>query len=141
MLAIPRRLLLSLLIPALIVSVSCGPAPVSNSNEAGANRNAMSSASGSTSQPAARAPEQRRIAFGSIEITSKPPGARVLLIATDESGASEPQPRGATPTTITNLSPGTYTVHLELTGYKYFQQKVEVKENSTAKVTAILRKG
>jgi hypothetical protein len=126
--------------PVLFVWVSCSPAEVSNSNQAGAKSNA-GTANSSTAQPAEKTPEQKGIAFGSIEVTSKPPGARVLLIVTDESGASEPQPRGATPTTITNLSPGTYTIHVELTGYKYFQQKVEVKENSTARISAVLKKG
>jgi HSP20 family molecular chaperone IbpA len=58
----------------------------------------------------------------------------------DEGGASPPQPRGVTPTTIERLSPGKYTVHLELPGYRYFQKDVEVKENATIKVRATLRR-
>jgi hypothetical protein len=64
----------------------------------------------------------------------------VLLISIDESGAAEPQPRGVTPTTITRLSPGKYTVDLEMPGYRYYQKTVQVKENVTAKVDAVLRK-
>ncbi|MEW6207383.1 MAG: PEGA domain-containing protein [Acidobacteriota bacterium] len=76
---------------------------------------------------------------GAIEITSAPSGAQVILIEVTESGAGEPKPRGATPTTI-NLAPGKYTVHLEKTGYKFFQKEVTVKENQTVKVAATLRK-
>ena len=86
------------------------------------------------------APPTAKVALGSIEVTSVPSGARVLLIAVDASGASEPQPHGLTPTTITNLGPGTYTVDIEMPGYRYFQTKVEVKENVASKVKAILKK-
>ena len=90
--------------------------------------------------PVVRTPAQAQSVNGTIEITSTPPGARVLLILVDESGATEPQPRGVTPTTLT-VSPGKYTVDVALPGYKYFQKTVEVKENGTSKVNAVLRKG
>ncbi|HWN98311.1 MAG TPA: PEGA domain-containing protein [Blastocatellia bacterium] len=77
---------------------------------------------------------------GSIEVTSTPPRARVLLVMIDEGGAGEPQPRGVTPTTITGVSPGKYTVDLEKPGYKFYQKDVVVKANSTAKINAALRK-
>jgi hypothetical protein len=64
----------------------------------------------------------------------------VLLVAVDEGGAGEPQSRGVTPTTITGVYPGTYTVDLERPGYKFFQKKVVVKENAISKVSAALRK-
>ena len=90
--------------------------------------------------PVVKTPAQAQSVNGAIEITSTPPGARVLLILVDESGATEPQPRGLTPTTLT-VSPGKYTVDVALPGYKYFQKTVEVKENATSKVNAVLRKG
>jgi hypothetical protein len=77
---------------------------------------------------------------GSIEVSSTPSGARVLLVAVDEGGAGEPQPRGVTPTTITGVYPGTYTVDLEKPGYRFFQKNVVVQANSTAKVNAALRR-
>jgi hypothetical protein len=76
---------------------------------------------------------------GSIEITSTPAGAQVILIEETEAGAGEPETRGATPTTVT-VPPGKYTVHLEKNGYRFFQKQVAVKENQTVKVAATLRK-
>lgn len=61
-------------------------------------------------------------------------------MANDESGAGEPQAKGITPTTITDLAPGKYTVDLEKPGYRFFQKEVNVKAGSTAKVTANLKK-
>jgi len=93
----------------------------------------------STTQPSPVA-APAKAEFGNIEVTSKPSGARVLVIAIEETGASEPQPRGVTPTTITRLSPGKYTVDVEYPGYRYYQQTVEVKADATVKVNAALRK-
>jgi len=76
---------------------------------------------------------------GTIEVASAPPGARVLLIPVDEGGASVPQVRGATPATITDLSPGKYAVSLEKPGYKSYQKEVVVKADSTTTVKAKLR--
>jgi hypothetical protein len=137
------RIFLALAIPLLLTASACEKG--TDSNQAAANRSNAGTDDSKSSIPATAnaspGGEAKKIAFGTLEITSKPPGARVLLIATDEGGASEPQPRGVTPTTITHLSPGKYTVDLELTGYKYFQKKVEVKEDQTVKVTAVLSKG
>ena len=83
-------------------------------------------------------PEQKTT--GSIDVTSTPPGARVLLVATDEGGAGEPQPKGITPITITGLAPGKYTVDLEKPGYRFFQKEVNVNAGTVAKVITILRK-
>jgi hypothetical protein len=76
---------------------------------------------------------------GTIEATSTPPGAQVILIEMTEAGAGEPKPQGVTPTTIA-VQPGKYTVHFEKTGYKFFQKEIDVKENQTVKVAASLRK-
>ncbi len=113
-------------------------------NASAANTNGQRGA-GSTISPSRNSnePQAAKIAqtgTGSIEVTSTPPGARVLLVSVDEGGAGEPQPRGVTPTTITGVYPGKYTVDLEKPGHRFFQKNVVVKENVTAKVKAILRK-
>jgi hypothetical protein len=132
----PRAALL-IAFQALLLTACTSPPAAENRNAAAGNRNATASAN----QPAPpAAAEQKRLTVGSIEVTSTPPKAKVLLILRDESGASEPQPRGVTPTTIERLSPGKYTVHLELPGYRFYQQNVEVKENTTTKVKAVLRR-
>lgn len=114
------------------------------SNASSANSNGQQAA-GSTTSPSKNSnePPAAKMApagTGSIEITSTPAGARVLLVSIDEGGAGEPQPRGVTPTTITGVYPGKYTVDLEKPGYRFFQKDVVVKENITAKVKANLRK-
>ena len=73
-------------------------------------------------------------------VNSVPPGARVLLVSTDEGGAGEPKSKGVTPTTITDLQPGKYTVDLEKPGYRFFQKEIVVKEGAVAKVNATLKK-
>lgn len=114
------------------------------SNAPAANTNRPPSA-GSIVAPSRNSnePQASKIAqtgTGSIEVTSIPPGARVLLVLVDDGGAGEPQPRGVTPTTITGVYPGKYTVDLEKPGYRFFQKDVVVKENVTATVKATLRK-
>lgn len=64
----------------------------------------------------------------------------MLLISNDESGAGEPQSKGLTPTTITGVPPGKYTVDLERPGYRFFQKEIVVKEGKTTKVSATLKK-
>ena len=64
----------------------------------------------------------------------------MLLVSTDVGGAGEPQSKGVTPTTITGLQPGKYTVDLEKPGYKFFQKEIVVKQGSTTKVAASLKK-
>lgn len=112
--------------------------------EPSGNTNKNSSANLNASQPkaAANAPPAKtsQPGTGSIEVSSTPSGARVLIVAVDEGGAGEPQPRGVTPTMITGVYPGTYTVDLEKPGYRFFQKNVVVKADSTAKVNASLKK-
>jgi hypothetical protein len=109
--------------------------PPSN-NPGNANQNASQSKAANENVTAK--PEQKTT--GSIDVTSTPPGARVLLVATDEGGAGEPQPKGITPTTITGLAPGKYTVGLEKPGYTFFQKEVNVKAGTVAKVITTLKK-
>ena len=63
-----------------------------------------------------------------------------MLIADEGGGAGKPQLRGAAPTTIPDLEPGKYTVHLELKGFKSFQKAVEVKAGETVPVVATLQR-
>jgi PEGA domain len=113
-----------------------GKATSPNTNQSAANSNASQAPAANKIPPSSPSPQ----GTGSIEVTSTPPGARVLLVPIDEGGASEPQPHGVTPTLITGLYPGKYTVDLERPGYRFFQKNVVVKANSTAKVNAALRK-
>ena len=64
----------------------------------------------------------------------------MLLVSMDAGGAGEPQTKGVSPTTITGLQPGKYTVDLEKPGYKFFQKEVEVKPGKSMKVNASLKK-
>jgi len=129
-----RVLLFSL---GLTIVTSCSSPPAS-SNQSNANRNTNTAASNSSRANSNLQTNQS--SKGSIEVSSVPAGARVLLISDDESGAGEPQSKGLTPTTITGIEPGKYTVHLERPGYKFFQKEVTVKAGSTVKVNGALKK-
>lgn len=138
-----RTTLLSALLGLSFFSACTASQPGSGagqtSNASAANTNGSPvTASRNSNEPAASKIAQT--GTGSIEVTSTPAGARVLLVSVDEGGAGEPQPRGVTPTTITGVYPGKYTVDLEKPGYRFFQKDVVVKENVTAKVKATLRK-
>ena len=134
-----RRMLL--LVLALAVQVGCSTAPPANTNQRNANQPPVNAntppANTSASKPAAQ-PDNSTT--GMIEVTSVPPGARVLLIATDDDTASEPQPKGSTPTTITGVKPGNYTVDLEKPGYRFFQRSVKLSAGKTVKINATLKK-
>jgi hypothetical protein len=80
------------------------------------------------------------ISSGTVEVTSTPPGATIILIPLDGDLDGVPKPRGSTPATLTDVPPGKYTVHLEKPGYRYFQKEVEVKMTETVKVNAKLKK-
>jgi PEGA domain-containing protein len=131
---IPRALVFSL---SLTILTNCGSPPAS-SNQAGSNRN--TNAAASNSSPTNANIQTNQSSTGAIEVTSAPPGARVLLISDDESGAGEPETKGLTPTTITGVQPGKYTVHLERSGYKFFQKEITVKAGATVKVNGVLKK-
>jgi uncharacterized membrane protein len=131
----PRFLTLFLLV-ASAGMMACAKAPTANTNQPSVNANTAQSNSSQTKP----APQPDNKTTGSIEITSVPPGARVLLIATGEDTAGEPQSKGVTPTTITGVKPGKYTVDLEKQGYKFYQKEITVKKGSTAKIAATLKK-
>ena len=105
-------------------------------------QNANSAARVEPSPPPLILPQgQSKPGLGSIKVGSRPMGATIMLIAEDEGGGfGRPQVRGSTPTTITDITPGKYTVHLELGGYKAFQKSIEVKADQTATVTADLKR-
>jgi len=130
---IVRTLLYSL---SLTLLASCSGPTASNQSSSNRNTNTPVSNSSATN-PNAHANQS---SMGTIEVSSTPPGARVLLISDDESGAGEPQSKGLTPTTITGVEPGKYTVHLERPGYKFFQKSVTVKAGITVKVSGNLKK-
>jgi hypothetical protein len=104
------------------------------------NSNSESSKPANNTTASQNAGNKTDSSTGSIKIGSRPPGATVLLIADEGGEAGKPQMRGTSPTTITDLVPGKYTVHLELKGYKSFQKSVEVKAGETIPVTTDLQK-
>lgn len=143
-----KRLLITLVLSLLGSSLFSGCTanqPGSGAGNASAANSNGQQAAGSTASPSKNSNEPAgaktaQAGTGSIEVTSTPAGARVLLVSVDEGGAGEPQPRGVTPTTVTGVYPGKYTIDLEKPGYRFFQKDVVVKENATSKVKATLRK-
>jgi hypothetical protein len=135
----PQSLIRFVLAGSCVIATACTTAPTTNSNQRGGNANGAQSTTPQTNSSAKSSPQADQSTTGSIEVTSVPPGARVLLVSTD-AGAGEPQSKGSTPTTITGLQPGKYTVDLEKPGYRFFQKEVEVKPGKTLKVNAPLKK-
>jgi len=126
----------ALALSAGLTTVCCThPAPPTN-NPSNASQNVSQSKAANDNAPAKT--EQK--STGTIEVSSSPSGARVLLVSTDEGGAGEPQARGTTPTTISGLNAGKYTVDLEKPGYRFFQKDVAVKEGKTVQINAALKK-
>ena len=123
---------------SLMIVTSCSSPPAS-SNQASSNRNTNTAVSNSSTGNSNNH-QASQSSKGSIEVSSVPPGARVLLISNEESGAGEPESKGLTPTTITGIEPGKYTVNLERQGYKYFQKEITVKAGATVKVNGTLKK-
>lgn len=132
----PRVFMMLFLGASFAIQMACAPAPPANTNQPSVNAN--STPSNSSQTKASEHPSQSTT--GTIEVISVPPGARVLLIATDGDTAGEPQLRGTTPTTITGVQPGKYTVHLERPGYRSFQKDITVRKGSSVKISATLRK-
>ena len=130
-------------LPVLIVVVSaaahlaCATPQPANTNQPAVNANTASSNS-SPAKPAQ--PAASNSTTGTIEVTSVPPGAGIVLIATDDDTASEPQRKGATPATISGVKPGKYTVNLEKQGYRFYQKEVTVKVGKSVKIAASLKK-
>ena len=123
---------------ALVVIAAGCAQPAHNGNGQGGNANAASGAA--TQPPPVQPPPKATRTTGTIKVGSQPAGATVLLMLTDEGGASPPEPRGTTPTTLADLSPGKYTVHLEMRGYKAFQKEVEVKAGEVTTVVGVLKR-
>ena len=123
-----------------MIATACTPAPLTNSNQRNVNASAAQSSAPQNNSSAKPSPQPDQSTTGSIEVTSVPPGARVLLVSTDAGGAGEPQSKGSTPVTIAGLQPGKYTVDLEKPGYKFFQKEAEVKPGKTLKINATLKK-
>ncbi|MEK6321701.1 MAG: PEGA domain-containing protein [Acidobacteriota bacterium] len=137
----PQILFRFLLFGSCVIATACTIAPPTNSGQRNGNANAAQSNAPQTNSSAAKPSRQpNQSTTGSIEVSSVPAGARVLLVSTDAGGAGEPQSKGLTPTTITGLEPGKYTVDLERPGYRFFQQKVEVRAGKTLKINATLKK-
>lgn len=132
----PRVLIILFLGASFAIQIACATAPPANTNQPSINANAAPSNSSQTKP----SEQPNQSTTGSIEVTSVPPAARVLLISTDEDTAGEPQQKGSTPTTITGVKPGKYTVDLEKQGYRFFQKEIVVKKGGTTKVSATLRK-
>jgi hypothetical protein len=131
------------LIAASVFVLSCARAQLANNNRRSSNANepaSQANSSQSNSGTAKTSPQIITNTKGTIEVSSVPPGAKVMLVANDQAGASEPESKGVTPTTIGGLEPGKYTVDLEKPGYKFFQKEVVVKQGTVAKVNATLRK-
>lgn len=126
------RIVLLLSVAAMVACVQ-GPSGDENQDK-------PSDGQSSTETQAPVAAPSEEPATGQIEVTSSPPGARVILISRNENGAGAPESRGTTPITISGLPPGKYTVHLEKEGYRYAQENVEVTAREAAKVSANLRK-
>jgi uncharacterized membrane protein len=136
-----RRALLAFTVLILFAFAACSPA--SNSNTATGNTTPGNAnvAKRVIANPAnTNAATQSKPGTGSIEVGSVPPGAGITLVPTAADSAGTPQSYGATPATINDLAPGKYTVNLSKTGYKNFQQEVEVKAGSTVRVKALLKK-
>ncbi len=131
-----RVLILPVLGVSFAMETACTPAPPANTNQSNINTNAAPSNSSQTKPTQ----QSNQSSTGTIEVSSVPPGARVLLISNDEGGAGEPQPKGLTPTTVTGIQPGKYTVDLERPGYKFFQKDIVVKGGKTTKVIGSLKK-
>ena len=131
-----RVLTILCLCASFVLQTACATSAPANSNQPNVNDNAAPSNASQTKT--SQQPDSGTT--GTIEVISVPPGARVLLIATDDDAAGEPQPRGVTPATITGVKPGKYTVDLEKSGYRFFQKEIVVKKGGTTKVSASLKK-
>ena len=137
----PRGLILLTLSAGLALGSACSTPPPANTNQSSANpAPSNTNAPPSNSAQTKTAQQSNQSSTGTIEVTSVPPGARVLLISNDETGAGEPQSKGLTPTTVSGVKPGKYTVHLERPGYRFAQQEITVKAGGTVKVSKTLKK-
>ena len=134
---------------SLIVGAQLGCGGTSQSNQpAGAAPNASPSpkvtATDSNSKPEPDTTQGGQAAsgqMGSMEVSSTPAGASVILVPDLGDAAGIPETKGSTPAMITGLAPGKYTVEIEKPGYKSYQKEVEVKQGQSVKVAGRLSKG
>lgn len=131
-----HTLILFFLVGSCAFAIACTSWTPTNSNQSNGNANRAQPNAAQTNSSADKPSQQPDQTTGTIEVTSVPPGARIVLVF----AGAEPQPKGSTPATITGLEPGKYTVDLEKTGYKSFQKDVEVKPGRGVKVSANLKK-
>jgi PEGA domain-containing protein len=137
----PKSLMRFVLAGTCAIATACTTAQPTNSNQRNDNTSTSPSNVSPSNSSATRPPQQSNpVTTGSIEVASIPAGARVLLVSTGAEGAGQPQTKGVTPTTITGLEPGKYTVDLEKPGYRFFQKEVEVRPGQTIKVSTNLKK-
>jgi PEGA domain-containing protein len=137
-------LLQAFVMSGLAITIACtANSTTGNNNQTAGNTNTQTSGNSnearSQSSADKSAPKAEQAGTGSIEVRSSPPGARVILISLDEDGA-EPQQRGSTPTILTGVPVGKYTIDIEKPGYKFYQKNIKVEENKTVEVSAPLRK-
>ena len=128
----------------LAATMACTASPTTgNNNQTGGNTSTQPSANSNAAQSQSTAdnaaPKAEQAGTGSIEVKSAPPGARVILISLDEEGA-QPEQKGSTPTTLTGIPVGKYTIDIEKPGYKFYQKNIKVQENKTVQVSAPLQK-
>ena len=126
-------ILMTIFLASVLLATTACTQPASNFNSESAKPASSTTASQSTG-------DKMNSSTGGIKVGSRPTGATVLLIADEGGEAGKPQMRGTSPTTIADLVPGKYTVHLELKGYKSFQKSVEVKAGETVPITTELQK-
>jgi hypothetical protein len=124
-----------------LLGTACTSGTPTNNNQAVASAgNKQANAAQGNSSAAKSSQPANQSTTGIIEVTSTPSGAKVLLVSTEGGLAGEPQPKGLTPTMISGLEPGKYTVDLEKPGYKFFQKEIVVKAGATTRVAAALKK-
>jgi hypothetical protein len=119
----------ALLAAGILAAAGCGHPTGDEASKPAANASAPQTSSSKTNP-----------AMGSIKVASKPAGATILLIAAEGADAGKPQTRGSAPSTVTDITPGKYTLFLELKGYKPFEKAVEVKAGETVPIVAELKK-
>jgi hypothetical protein len=137
-----RNLVVFCSLLALLVGSSCGGDAGSQSQTGKATSSpiATSNANSSAKAGAIRPSPSVNPSGGSIQVISTPPGAAITLIAIGEGFAGQPEPKGATPVTVTGVTAGKYTVDVEKPGYRYYQKDVVVKDGQTVKLTVPLKK-
>jgi hypothetical protein len=71
------------------------------------------------------------VVAAALSVETRPPGARVRIDGRD---------MGATPLTLTTLSPGTHAVELQLRGYRVWSSTVSIAAGQRRRITASLER-